>query len=100
MWGNDPRVPPPGQPVPECPAQPGHRLPAHRCAFPNRRGTGAALVTGVLFSLVTIGTMLGITAAALLGVRSLPLDPLQRWMHAIAGTVLAGSAAAMLFLGL
>lgn len=61
---------------------------------------GAALVTGVLFSLVTIGTMLGITAAALLGVRSLPLGPMQRWMHAIAGTVLAGSAAAMLFLGL
>lgn len=61
---------------------------------------GAAIATGVVFALVTIGTMLAITAGALLGVARLPLDSLQRWMHALAGAVIAGSAAAMLFLGL
>ena len=60
---------------------------------------GAALATGVVFGVVTLATMLAITASAVLGLARLPLDPLQRWTHALAGSVIASSAAAVLWLG-
>lgn len=60
---------------------------------------GAALATGAVFGVVTLATMLAITAGAVLGLARLPLDPLQRWTHALAGTVIASSAAAVLWLG-
>ena len=61
---------------------------------------GEAVLTGLVFGVVTVVTMLAITAAAVLGVAKLPLGPLQRWAHAMAGGVIALSASAMLFLGL
>lgn len=61
---------------------------------------GTAIVTGLVFATVTIATMLAITAMAVRGMARLPLDPLQRWMHALAGTVMASAAAGMLWLGL
>ena len=60
----------------------------------------AALVTAAVFGAVTIATMLAITAVLLLGVSRVPLGPLQRWAHAMAGSVITASASAVLFLGL
>lgn len=60
----------------------------------------AALTTGLVFGIVTLATMLAITAALALGAERLRIAPLQRWSHAMAGGVIAASASAMLFLGL
>jgi nickel/cobalt exporter len=61
---------------------------------------GAAIATAVVFALVTIATMLTITTMAVLGISRLPLQLLERWTHAMAGAVIAASAAMVLFLGL
>ena len=60
---------------------------------------GAALALGFVFAVVTIATMVTITALAVMGVSRLDLPALQRWTHALAGGVIAGSAAAVLWLG-
>lgn len=60
---------------------------------------GTAFATGAVFGIVTLATMLAITALGVLGTARLPLGPLQRWAHAMAGGVIAASAAAVLFLG-
>ena len=57
---------------------------------------GAAVVTGLVFAVATIATMLGITALAVCGMARMSLAPLQRWMHALAGGVMAAAAAGML----
>ena len=59
-----------------------------------------ALVTALVFSLVTIVTMLALVALLLAGVRQLPLARLERWSHALAGGVIAASGLAVIFLGL
>lgn len=59
-----------------------------------------ALVAGAVFSVVTLATM---TVAVLLlraGVERLPLSGLERWSHALAGSVIALSGLAVIFLGL
>ncbi|MCP4899550.1 MAG: hypothetical protein GY906_21500 [bacterium] len=61
---------------------------------------GLAAITAAVFALVTIGTMLGVTAALLSGARLLPLGRLERWSHAMAGGVIAASGLAIIFLGL
>ena len=40
-----------------------------------------------------------LTAAALTGAKQLRLGPLERWSHALAGSVVAASGLAILFLG-
>jgi hypothetical protein len=60
---------------------------------------GAAIATGVVFAVVTIATMLAITAMGMVSAQRLPPQLLDRWTHALAGAVIAGSAAAVLFLG-
>ncbi len=59
-----------------------------------------AAAAGAVFSLVTLVTM--VTAVLLLraGVERLPLAGLERWSHALAGSVVAFSGLAVLFLGL
>ncbi|MFN3413911.1 MAG: hypothetical protein ACK42L_07600, partial [Thermoanaerobaculum sp.] len=59
-----------------------------------------AAAAGAVFSLVTLVTM--VTAVLLLraGVTRLPLAGLERWSHALAGSVIAVSGLAVLFLGL
>ena len=69
-------------------------LPASR----GRWGTAAA--TAVVFSVVTIATMVTLVSLALAGVRRLPLEALERWSHALAGGVIAGSGLVVIFLGL
>ncbi len=69
--------------------------------LPASRGDwGLAAATAVVFTLVTLITMVSLTAAALAGSRQLRLGPLERWSHALAGTVVAASGLAILFLGL
>lgn len=57
-----------------------------------------ALVTAV-FGLTTLLTMAAVVAAGWFGLRALPLGPLERFAHALAGGVLALSGAAVLVLG-
>jgi len=59
-----------------------------------------ALLTGAVFSLVTVATMIAAVAAMLAGVERLPLARLERWSHALAGAVIAASGLAVIFLGL
>ncbi|MCU0302705.1 MAG: sulfite exporter TauE/SafE family protein [Thermoanaerobaculales bacterium] len=69
--------------------------------LPASRGDWAlAAATAVVFTLVTLATMVGLTAAALSGARQLRLGRLERWSHTLAGSVIAASGLAILFLGL
>lgn len=58
-----------------------------------------AVSTATVFSVVTLGTMLAITAAALRGYESLSLGRIEPWSHTLAGSVIAASGAAILALG-
>ena len=57
-------------------------------------------VTAVVFGLVTLVTMSILVLAAHAGFERFSLGPLERWSHAAAGTVIAASGLAILFLGL
>lgn len=59
-----------------------------------------AVATALVFSLVTVATMVVLVAVAHAGVRRIPLAPLERWSHAVAGGVIAASGLAVIFLGL
>jgi hypothetical protein len=59
----------------------------------------AALIAAV-FGLVTVAAMVGMTLLGVLGLRRLPLAPLARWDHALAGGIIAASGLAIIFLGL
>lgn len=59
-----------------------------------------AAVTGGVFGVITIATMTALVAAMLAGYRRLPLGPLERWSHALAGAVVAASGGAILMFGL
>ncbi len=69
-------------------------LPASRGAW------GLALMTAAVFGIVTIATMVTVTAAAAMGIRHLSLGPLERWSHTLAGAVITSSGLAVIFLGL
>jgi len=59
-----------------------------------------ALITAVVFGVVTIGAMVGLTVLGALGFERIDLGPLARWDHAMAGGIIACSGLAILFLGL
>ena len=59
-----------------------------------------ALLTGVIFGLITIVLMVAVTIFALAGLTHLNFGRLERWSHAMAGAVITLSGAAILFLGL
>ncbi len=59
-----------------------------------------AILTGILFGLITITLMVAVTVFALAGIAHLRFGKLERWSHAMAGAVIALSGAAVLFLGL
>ncbi|MEY2980806.1 MAG: hypothetical protein RL562_1033 [Planctomycetota bacterium] len=70
-------------------------------ALPASEGNwSAALAAGAVFAIVTIATMLAITAVMSAGASAVRLGSLERWSHALAGSVVAGSAGTVLFLGL
>jgi sulfite exporter TauE/SafE len=60
---------------------------------------GAVLVS-VLFSVVTIGTMMSIVIAFKLGLNKINLKPVEKYNHLIAGTMIFLSGLAIQFLGL
>lgn len=69
--------------------------------LPASRGDWAlAAATALVFTIVTLVTMLGLTAAALAGAERLQLGRLEQWSHTLAGSVVAASGLAILFLGL
>lgn len=59
-----------------------------------------AVLTGVLFGLITVALMVTVTLVARSGLTRLPFGRLERWSHAMAGAVISLSGAAVLFLGL
>ncbi|MFI5166550.1 MAG: sulfite exporter TauE/SafE family protein [Thermoanaerobaculales bacterium] len=58
-----------------------------------------AALTAVVFSVITIATMLTLVSLALSGVKRLPLAAFERWSHALAGAVIAGSGLIVIVLG-
>jgi nickel/cobalt transporter (NicO) family protein len=61
--------------------------------------SGAVFVS-ILFSVVTIGTMMSIVLAFRFGMNKLNLKPLEKYSHLIAGTMIFVSGLAIQFLGL
>jgi sulfite exporter TauE/SafE len=69
--------------------------------LPASRGDWAlAVATALVFTVVTLATMVGVTAAALAGAKRIRFGRLERWSHTLAGSVIAASGLAILFLGL
>ena len=69
--------------------------------WPASRGRwDEAVLTAVAFGVTTITTMVGVTALAVVGLRQIRLAPLERWGHALAGVVVAGSGVAIVAFGL
>ncbi len=69
--------------------------------LPASRGRwGVAALTAGVFSAITVATMVALVSLALAGVQRIPLAKLERWSHALAGGVIAGSGLAVIFLGL
>ena len=58
------------------------------------------IAVALVFSICTIGTMLSVVLAATYGLNLLPLRPLERYMHVIAGGAICLSGLAIVFLGL
>lgn len=58
------------------------------------------LMVTTIFSVITIATMLGITFLGYYGFKMIPLRPLERYMHAMAGFVILLCGISIQFLGL
>lgn len=68
---------------------------------PASRGLwGVAVVTGVVFALVTLVTMVAAVVVVREGFVRAPLGRLANWSHGLAGSVIAISGLAVIFLGL
>ncbi|MGQ9836111.1 MAG: sulfite exporter TauE/SafE family protein, partial [Thermoanaerobaculaceae bacterium] len=68
---------------------------------PASRGLwGAALVTGLVFALVTLVTMVAAVIVVREGIVKAPRGRLANWSHAMAGSVIAISGLAVILLGL
>jgi nickel/cobalt transporter (NicO) family protein len=61
---------------------------------------GAVLLVTGAFSVCTVVTMLAIVYLTMQGIRFLPLNTFERYMHAIAGATICLSGCAIVFLGL
>ncbi|HOU31425.1 MAG TPA: sulfite exporter TauE/SafE family protein [Bacteroidales bacterium] len=59
-----------------------------------------AIIVAILFSVVTIATMMSIVLVFKLGLTSINLKPLEKYNHVIAGAVILLSGVAIQFLGL
>jgi len=59
-----------------------------------------ALATLAVFAVATVLTMLAATAVGLAGMRRLPLGPIEKWGHTVAGATVAASGLAVIALGL
>ena len=61
--------------------------------------SGSVLVS-ILFSVVTIGTMMSVVLAFKLGLNKINLKPIEKYSHVIAGAMILFSGLAIQFLGL
>ncbi|MBW6500272.1 MAG: sulfite exporter TauE/SafE family protein [Bacteroidales bacterium] len=69
--------------------------------YPAAENNIAGVITvSVLFSVVTIATMMGVVLAFRLGLSRINLKPVERYSHVIAGAVIFLSGIAIQFLGL
>jgi hypothetical protein len=59
-----------------------------------------AIIVSVLFSVVTIATMMSIVLAFKLGFNRINLKPVEKYSHLIAGSMIFLSGIAIQFLGL
>jgi len=59
-----------------------------------------AIIVSILFSVVTIGTMMSVVLAFKLGLNKINLKPVERYSHVIAGAMILFSGLAIQFLGL
>jgi nickel/cobalt exporter len=59
-----------------------------------------ALIVSVLFSIVTIATMMSVVLAFKMGMNKINLKPIEKYSHLIAGTMIFVSGLAIQFLGL
>jgi len=59
-----------------------------------------ALIVSILFSVVTIGTMMSVVLAFKLGLNKINLKPVEKYSHLIAGAMIFFSGIAIQFLGL
>jgi hypothetical protein len=59
-----------------------------------------AILSGVVFGLFTLGTMVALVLLGLKGIERLPFGILERWSFALTGIVVGSSGLAVLFLGL
>jgi nickel/cobalt exporter len=59
-----------------------------------------AIIVSILFSVVTIGTMMSIVLAFKLGFNKINLKPVEKYSHLLAGTMIFVSGLAIQFLGL
>jgi sulfite exporter TauE/SafE len=64
-----------------------------------RHDMGSVILVGSIFSVVTVGTMLATVMLSLAGVRSVRLDGLERYSHALAGAIVMLSGVGIRFLG-
>ena len=62
--------------------------------------TSGVILVSLLFSAVTIATMMTVVLAFRLGISRINLQPLERWVNVIAGATIAVSGLAIQFLGL
>jgi len=60
---------------------------------------GVAMVTAV-FSIVTIGCMLGVVLVSTFGISFVPVSKLQRYIHMMAGATICLCGVSVQFLGL
>jgi ABC-type nickel/cobalt efflux system permease component RcnA len=63
-------------------------------------GTGGVTLVAVAFGTVTIATMLGAVGLLVLGIRRIPLGPMERWSTVLAGLSLVVCGGAIQWLGL
>jgi hypothetical protein len=59
-----------------------------------------AIMVSILFSIVTIATMMSVVAAFKLGLNKINLKPIEKYSHLIAGAMIFFSGLAIQFLGL
>jgi cytochrome c biogenesis protein CcdA len=65
-----------------------------------QHNTGGVILITVLFSLVTILTMLTIVILATYGIQFIPMKKMEKYVHVIAGATILVSGIGIQFLGL
>lgn len=69
--------------------------------YPAARNSTADMISvALVFSIITIATMLGVVIVSTLGISLVPVRKIERYMHAVSGATIALSGMAIQFLGL